>query len=142
MPSNHSTPCHCSALRRASRTLTATYDRALAAAEITLPQFSLLRRLERAGPSSLTQLAEVAGLERSTLGRNLRPLEAAGWVESRSSDADARERIVALTAEGERVIARAAPLWRAAQDNVERRLGAQRLDSLRDLLDDIESMLP
>lgn len=141
MTSKVSTPCHCSALRRASRAVTALYDRALAPAQLTLPQFSLLRRLKRAGPSSLTRLAEVVQIERSSLGRNLRPLEAAGWVESRAGEGDARERIVALTSAGELAIERALPLWHKAQRKVEQQLGLQRLALLRELLGDVEALL-
>lgn len=135
-----SSPCHCSTLRRASRALTALYDRALEPAQLTLPQFSLLRRIQRAGPASLTRLAQVVQLERTTLGRNLRPLEEAGLVESRASETDARERVIALTPAGVQALDAAVPLWRKAQGKVEQHLGAQRLAQLRELLDDLEAL--
>ncbi len=79
-------------------------------------------------------------MERTTLGRNLRPLEHAGLVESIASDADARERVIALTATGERAIWSAVPLWRTAQASIERRLGADRLALLRELLEELETL--
>ncbi len=133
-------PCHCSALRRAARIITELYDRDLASAGLTLPQFSLLRRLERAGPSSLTRLAEVVHLERTTLGRNLRPLEDAGLIESRASEADARVRVIALSELGEATLARAMPMWRRAQQRLEGGLGADRVALLRGLLADLDTL--
>ncbi|MCB1787001.1 MAG: MarR family transcriptional regulator, partial [Gammaproteobacteria bacterium] len=75
-----STTCHCTRLRRAAHAVTRLYDEALAATGLTVTQFSLLRTISRLDEPYITTLAEATGLERSTLGRNLRPLEKAGLV--------------------------------------------------------------
>jgi DNA-binding MarR family transcriptional regulator len=67
---------------------------------------------------TMSELAEVLGLERTTLTRNLRPLESKGWVRALSDDADLRRRRIELTAKGRAAAAKALPLWRRAQASV------------------------
>ena len=80
------TPCACDTLRRAARALTAAYDAALAPSGLRNTQFSILRRLARLGPLSGTRLAAEAALDRSTMGRNLNPLERHGLVSDLGSE--------------------------------------------------------
>jgi DNA-binding MarR family transcriptional regulator len=114
-------PCTCTALRRAARAATAAYDAALAPAGLRVTQFAILRILARLGPLPVSRLAEEAALDRSTMGRNLDPLERRGLVGLAPDPQDARARVAALTATGEAAIAAALPHWRA----VEARLGAR-----------------
>ncbi len=137
---NNISPCYCNTLRRATRAVTGLYDRKLEPAGLTLPQLSLLRQLKKAGPLSITRLAEVVGLERTTLGRNMRPLEQAGLVESVASEVDARERVVKVSRSGDQVMERAAPLWRKAQQAIEHRLGKDRVLLLREILVELETL--
>ena len=76
------TVCACAKLRRSARIVSTLYDAALEPCGLSVVQFSLLRMLQRSGPSSLTQFAEAAGYDRTTLNRTLKPLEAAGLVAS------------------------------------------------------------
>ncbi|MCJ2095973.1 MarR family winged helix-turn-helix transcriptional regulator [Methylobacterium sp. J-072] len=110
-------PCTCVALRRATRALTASYDAALRPAGLRVTQFSILRRLERLGPIPVTRLAAEAVLERTTMGRNLDPLERRGLVKIEAGR-DARERIVSLTDAGREAVAAATPYWQAAQARI------------------------
>ena len=73
-------PCACITLRRAARAVTAAYDAALAPSGLRVTQFSVLRKLARLGPLPVTRLATGAALDRSTMGRNLNPLERRGLV--------------------------------------------------------------
>ena len=129
-----STSCHCTRLRRAARTATRRYDDALLDAGLKVTQFSLLRTISRMDRAYITGLAEATGLERSTLGRNLRPLEKAGLVELLGG-ADMRIRLVRLTARGKRKLAAAEPLWQQAQERMTAELGKEGLDQLTELLD-------
>ena len=133
-----SVPCHCVTLRRAARSMTALYDALLERAGLTLPQFSMLRTLQRLGPQPMTRLAEEVRLDRTTLTRNLRPLRARKWIEI-ASGADHRQRTVSLTRAGERAIARALPAWGRAQAAFEARLGGERLRLLREALVELEA---
>lgn len=114
--------CYCSHLRAAVRRTTAVYDHALAPVGVNIAQFGLMRRVDRAGAVSLTELARISELDRSTVGRNVRVLERLGLVRQAKGD-DLREASVRLTAAGEAALQQALPLWEAAQAHVEMALG-------------------
>ncbi len=126
------TRCYCAALRAASRKTTALYDEALAPAGIGVAQFSLMRRIERAGKPSLTEIARLAELDRSTIGRNVRVLVRSGLVAETAAE-DQRETAVALTEAGAETLRRAAPLWNDAQRRIEAALGGAGAEALRAL---------
>lgn len=132
--------CTCARLRRSARIVGALYDSALAPAGLTVAQYSLLRMLEKAGPSSLTRFGAASGYDRTTLNRTLRPLEEAGLVES-GSGKDARARIVAVSEAGRAALRSAEPLWEAAQARVEGHLGEGR-EALDALLGRLEELKP
>jgi DNA-binding MarR family transcriptional regulator len=111
-------PCICSTLRRATRAITATYDAALAPSGLRVTQFAVLRTLARLGPLPVTRLAAETALDRSTMGRNLDPLERRGLVRIEVGQADQRERVAHLTAGGEAAVETALPYWRRAQERV------------------------
>ena len=133
------TQCLCTKLRRASRGVTRIYDEALADVGLNAAQFSLLRNLQRLGQPSISALAEAMGLDRSTLGRNLRVVESRGLLQL-SGGSDQRSRQVALTDAGVRVLEQGAPLWERAQQELALRLGADKRAELMALLDDLETI--
>ena len=135
--------CTCFRLRRAARQVSQIYDRELAAVELSLNEFSILRRAEPQ-PSTLGELAASAGMDRSTLTRNLKPLIEAGWLkETRGSDA--RHRVIAITASGRKRIAKAMPHWQSAQQRLQALYGEAdtlRLNTDLDALDQALNQLP
>ena len=132
--------CACAKLRRSARIVSALYDEALAPCGLSVAQFSLLRMLQRAGPSSLTRFAEATGYDRTTLNRTLKPLEEAGLVASTTA-ADRRTRIVSVTDRARAVMARGLPHWEHAQKRIEDQLGADH-SALFAILDRIEELRP
>jgi len=116
------TLCYCAAVRSAARKATALYDAALAPAGVNVAQFGLLRRIERAGTVSLTELGRVSELDRSTVGRNVKVLERLGLLRLVSAN-DQREAPVRLTPAGAAALRKATPLWDVAQRKVEKALG-------------------
>jgi DNA-binding MarR family transcriptional regulator len=118
--------CICTALRRAAAQSTAYYDAALAPSGIKVTMFRLLRRIDAAGSISITELARIVGLDRSTLGRNLRVLEKQALVEI-GTGVDARARRVCLTRTGHERLRKAVPLWRQAQLEFSQIVGADAL---------------
>lgn len=130
------TQCLCTNLRRASRGISRHYDGALDGFGINVAQFSLMSNLKRLDQPSISSLAEAMGLDRSTLGRNLRVLEGAGLVKM-SEGEDHRNRLVCLTEEGERRFNAAWPAWEAAQQQLVARLGEDRREQLLQLLDEL-----
>ncbi|MDD0844267.1 MarR family winged helix-turn-helix transcriptional regulator [Pseudomonas sp. Gutcm_11s] len=133
------TQCLCTKLRRASRCVTRIYDEALADVGLNAAQFSLLRNLQRLQSPSISMLAEAMGLDRSTLGRNLRVVEGMGLVQL-GGGADQRSREVLLSEAGRQVLERGAALWERAQQEVALRLGADKRAALMLLLDDLETI--
>jgi DNA-binding MarR family transcriptional regulator len=111
-------PCACTILRRATRAISAAYDAALAPSDLRVTQFSVLRTLARLGPLPISRLAAEAALDRSTMGRNLDPLERRGLVRLEVGETDQRQRVAHLTAAGELAIEAALPHWRKAQKRV------------------------
>ncbi len=130
------TQCLCTNLRRASRGISRHYDGALDGFGINVAQYSLLCNLKRLDQPSISSLAEAMGLDRSTLGRNLRVLENAGLVKLAEGE-DHRNRLVCLTRTGEERLEAALPAWEAAQQRLIDRLGEDRREQLLQLLDDL-----
>jgi DNA-binding MarR family transcriptional regulator len=115
-------PCTCAALRRATRAVTAAYDAALRPSGLRVTQFGILRLLDRLGPIPVTRLAAEAALERTTMGRNLDPLQRRGLVRIEAGESDARERVVSLTDPGRAAITAAMPYWHDAQARINARI--------------------
>ena len=128
------TSCHCTRLRRAAHAVTRLYDQALAESHLTVTQFSLLRTITRLDAPYISTLADATGLERSTLGRNLRPLERASLI-AFGHGSDGRTRLVRLTRRGTQVLQRAIPLWEAAQARIDAALGERNAAQLAQLLE-------
>ena len=140
-PSSSASACACGRLRRAARALTQLYDDAMAPAGLRVTQFSLLRTLERDGALRITDLAARQLLDRTALSRNLDPLVERGLV-AVAAGKDARTREVALTPKGAAALRRAEPLWKHAQEDVARRVGKSRLETLIAILGELESLHP
>ena len=114
--------CYCAALRSATRKMTAIYDAALAPTGVNLAQFSLLRKIQRAAPVSLSDLGRLAELDRSTIGRNVKVLQRMGLARVTPGE-DQREATVTLDEGGLVVLRDGAPLWDEAQRRIEEKLG-------------------
>ena len=123
--------CTGQSLRRATRTIARIYDESLAPSGLRGTQFSLLIALSFFREAPLLRVAEELSLDRTTLTRNLQPLERAGLVSS-SPGKDQRVRLLRLTEAGQRALQRAFPLWEEAQSKVARALGNRRLTTLLD----------
>jgi DNA-binding MarR family transcriptional regulator len=126
--------CTASHLRRASRAISRIHDQALEPSGLSGAQFSLLVALSLFGEAPLQRVAEELGLDRTTLTRNLQPLERDGLVGS-SPGKDQRVRLLRLTDAGQRALQRAYPLWEKAQSAVVKALGQQRWTTLLDGLE-------
>lgn len=126
--------CVCLGVQRAARGVARRYDEALKPLGVTSGQFSILSSMLRDSSEPIGALAELLGQERTTLTRNLRPLEAAGWIDAQPDAKDARVRRVRLTDKGRELVCAAIPVWRAAQRDSNARLGEAGWDALRPLL--------
>jgi len=125
--------CVCATARMATRSLTRIYDRALEPAGVRTTQFSVLARLLEEGPLPLTHLAGRLAMDRTTLARDLRPLERRGLV-AISVGTDRRVRMAELTPAGRRLVDEVRPLWKQVQRDVRAQLGPDHVARLMDEL--------
>ncbi len=131
--------CACFNLRKTARAITQLYDEALRPSGLRCTQFSLLIATTMLEPVTVTHLAEVVVMDRTTLARNLMPLEKEGLMKVTPGD-DQRTRIVTLTIRGKEVLLGALPLWEKAQARVVGGLGQERWNSLQANLKDAVSL--
>jgi DNA-binding MarR family transcriptional regulator len=126
--------CTANTLRRASRQVSAVFDEAIGETGLRGTQFTLLTALAIGKEMPLTRLAEVLSLDRTTLTRNLAPLEREKLVESRATP-DGRVRKVALTVRGQEALERALPRWEMAQKRMVEKLGERKWKELMSTLE-------
>ena len=77
-------------------------------------------------------------LERTTLVRNLKPLESRRLI--RDTAQSGRSRSLELTEEGKEILETAVSLWQQAQQEFERQMGKERAQLLLQLLEEIISL--
>jgi len=116
--------CICHKTRMAARVVTRAYDDALRSTGLRATQLSVLAAVGARGALSIKALADTLEMERTTLTRNLRPLEDQGYI-ALSAEGRHRSRTLTLTASGRAALRGALPLWENAQRAVERGLGVQ-----------------
>ncbi len=121
--------CACSNLRKAVRAVSQLYDDAFRPIGLRATQFGLLGATGMLGPLTINRLAEARVIDRTTLTRNLRPLEKQGLLRIKSGK-DRREREVSITKRGEVILAKGYPLWKKAQGKVIKGLGQERVNRL------------
>lgn len=117
--------------------MTQLYDRCLAAAGLTVTQYAILARVERAGSLTINELARRMGMDRTTLGRTVRPLERDGLVQIAPDPRDGRRRALTMTEAGRERLVAARPLWAEAQARFEASFGAEPSRALRTTLADV-----
>jgi DNA-binding MarR family transcriptional regulator len=130
--------CTCLQLRSAGRMATQIFEAHLQPAGLTVGQFGVLARVYGSSlwraPMSMKELAEALGMDPTTLNRTLKPLEAQGFVTTAPDPDDRRARRIHLTESGKDHLAQAMPLWRAADDELRRTIGAEATLALSGLL--------
>jgi DNA-binding MarR family transcriptional regulator len=131
--------CNCLNLRRASSAITKIYDEKLAPSGLTISQYSILRHLKSFGPVTVSELALKIKLDRTTLVRSLKPLEAAFLVAD-VSQKHTRGRRLQLTPEGLAKCAEAKSMWIDAQELTVREIGRENIEKLTALLSLVEGL--
>ena len=128
------------ALLRARENVMGPIRAMLGPAGVSEQKWRLLRVLDERGPLDLTTLATEACLLLPSLTRMVRPLEQDGLIRREVPDTDRRRVIVSVTAEGKALLARHAGESGAIFARLEARYGAERLEQLLDLLDDLQRL--
>lgn len=125
-------------VRRAARVVANHYDKHLKPTGLKGTQFTLLNTIFMNPAASIGQLADALGLDRTTLNRNLKPLEGKGLISS-GSGKDPRTRTLKLTNEGTKMLQNALPYWLEAQSGVLETVD-HRIQRLMDDLSEIEKL--
>ena len=132
--------CTCFNLRKASRAVTQLFDEKLKPSGLLATQFTILVAISVAGNGTMNNLAKGLVMDRTTLTRNLKPLEKQGLIVIQPGE-DQRVRVVSLTDEGRAALAKALPLWDEAQAYVVEGLGQQGWKALLSGLSDTTSLV-
>lgn len=123
--------CLCLHVHRAARALARRFDDVLRPLGLTNGQFSLLMSLSRPEPPSISSVASLLAMDRTTLTANLKPLERRGLLKVSVDKEDRRSRRLALTATGRAQLLRAYPIWKTTHATIERQLAGMSADQLR-----------
>jgi DNA-binding MarR family transcriptional regulator len=121
--------CACFNVRRVSRAITQFYDAEVRRHGLRPTQTPILNALDAKATWTMAELGDYLGLERTTLLRNLRPLERDGLIATTGGGRGGHVE-VAITTQGRRALTRLRPAWRAAQDKVVGILGPARWSAL------------
>jgi DNA-binding MarR family transcriptional regulator len=114
--------CLCLHVQRAARSLARRFDAALRPVGLTNNQFSLLMALSRPKPATMTPLAALLAMDRTTLTAAAKLLEQRGLIMIAPDPEDKRTRLLALTPAGRKVLAKAVPIWKETHLAVEANL--------------------
>src|SRR5688572_19564961 len=112
--------CLCLHVQRAARALARRFDQALQPLGLTNGQFSLLMSLNRPRPPTMSAVASLLAMDRTTLTAALKPLRRRGLVAAIVDPDDRRSRLLSLTPEGRALLARAVPIWQHAHSEIDR----------------------
>jgi DNA-binding MarR family transcriptional regulator len=123
--------CLCLHVQRAARALARRFDEALRPLDLTNGQFWLLMSLNRPEPPAMGAVASLLAMDRTTLTAALKPLERRGLLKITTDHDDRRARLLELTPQGRKLLARAVPVWKRAHAAVEDLLVQGEPDRLR-----------
>lgn len=121
--------CICFNLRKTSRTITKIYDEALRVVNLRVTQFSILAFVYYYKNITITLLSNELAMDRTTLTRNLKPLERGKFIDIRKQE-DPRYKTISLTSKGKEIFQNALPVWSQVQANVVQRIGLADADHL------------
>ena len=125
-------PCLCANLRRATRAITKSYERATLPVGLTASQMTILQVLARTGKRTQGELAQMLAMDSTSLTRTLSIMKRDGWLVLRRGK-DRRERWIRLSRSGEQKLREAEPLWQRAQSEMRDALGEQDWNQLMQL---------
>lgn len=126
--------CSCFNLRKATRAVTQFFDHQLEPAGIRATQFTLLVSMASVSARTLTEMANTLVMDRTTLTRNLKPLEKLGFIQT-IEPRDKRSKAYALTEKGRETLEKGIPLWYQAQTRIQEALGDERFGRILQDLD-------
>src|ERR1700751_2797336 len=127
--------CTCFNLRRVTRVITQSFDAELRKYGIRVRQTPILSALNARSGWSMAELSDWLGMERTTLVRNLRPLQRDGFVNAVGGGRGNPVELT-ITTKGRKQIEKLTPAWKSAQRAVVKTLGEKRWSAI---LSDLET---
>lgn len=132
--------CTCFTVRRISRAITQFFDAELGRHGVRPTQTPILGALQAKNGWSMAELSEWLGMERTTLLRNLRPLQRDGLVRTKGGGRGGPVELE-ITKKGRAALTKVLPAWHSAQDKVVAILGQERWSSIIGDLENVASKL-
>jgi len=132
--------CTCFNVRRVARVITQFFDPAVRRHGLRPTQTPILGALQARDGWDMAQLSEWLGMERTTLLRNLRPLQRDGLVRAKGGGRGGHVELF-ITEKGRAALAKMLPAWRSAQKKVVATLGKDRWSSIMRDLEEVAAKL-
>jgi len=133
-------PCMCASLRRTARAVSQLYEVALRPVGLRGSQFTILQFLSQAGEVTQGTLGEMLAMDSTTLTRTLAIMLREGWLEERRGS-DRRERLLSLSAAGEKQLKRAKPAWEKVQARLKHEVGNEDWGKLEQLINRVTNLV-
>jgi homoprotocatechuate degradation regulator HpaR len=108
---------------------------------LTDQQWRIIRALNEVEAMDIAALGRACCLHTASLSRSLPNLEAAGLISRRANTQDQRRVSVSLTAKGRKLFETVAPQSEAIYAQLAQEIGAQRIEQIYRLLDDVIGIL-
>ena len=121
--------CTCFNLRRVTRVITQCVDTEFRRYGIRITQTPILNALQARSDWSMAEMSDFLGTDRTTLLRNLRPLQREGLIKISGGGRGGHVQL-AITDKGRTAITKLLPAWRSAQEKVVAILGEKRWSTL------------
>jgi len=131
--------CACFNIRKSARVITQQFDTALQPIQLRATQFTILAVLSAQSGITLTELANDLLMDRTTLTRNLRPLEKQELISTKPGE-DKRTRLIDLSEKGKSRLEEAIPIWKQSQKRVTEYMGKNRFDDFLSELNFVEKI--
>jgi DNA-binding MarR family transcriptional regulator len=113
-------------LRLLNRAVTKIYNQALRPHGLTVSQLNILVAVSYLGQAKQQDICKALHLEKSTLSRDLARMRERGWVAEAPGD-DGRSSLLRVTAHGGKLLQKAIPAWRQAQQQAATLLGEREI---------------
>jgi len=133
-------PCVCFNIRKASRAITKIYDDMFREINLSAPQAAVLNALRVLGPLTVLEIADALATDRTTLTRNLKPLERDGYIKIQIGQ-DRRSRVIVVTNKGKKASEQTMLIFQHFQSKVDSSIGKDKIDKLcRDLCSTVSAI--
>ena len=115
-------------LKKTTRAVQNLFDRAYKFIGLEGTQYTVLAHIYVAEPITLSKLAELMSVDRTTLGRNLKPLKKKGFIDIKPGD-DRRAKLISITDSGKQILSQALPVWKETHEQIRDLLGIEKWSS-------------